>query len=290
MFCTMADLSLQKLNDYRASTFQLNLKDRVKQIDQAVDFVNRRGFVFFWPIKEVTMPSLWAAVAGDRPVPNNHDDPGHVTWGWKDSLLGKKRWFYAKILRKRATILSLDAFPYFYALSENYGSPEEDHLILYEQGRLSAEAKAVYEAVLDEGPLDALQLRRAARLTNKESTSRFNRALVELQADFKLMPIGVAQAGAWNYAFIYEIVVRHHPEVLDQARFLTDQQARRHLVQLFFHSIGAAGAREVTRLFGWRPPVVRKVLEEFVEQGELISDVRLENEPKPVYVLPTLLA
>lgn len=285
----MAELSSEKLDCYRASTFQASPQDRVRDIDQAVDFVNRRGFVFFWPIKEVSLPSLWVAAAGDRPVPNNHDDPGHVTWGWKDALLGKKRWFYAKILRKRATILSLEVFPYFYALSENYGSPEEDHLILYEQGRLSAEAKAVYEAVLDEGPLDAIQLRRAARLSSQESTSRFNRALIELQADFKLMPIGVAQAGAWNYAFIYEIVVRHHPEVLDQARFVTDQQARRRLVELYFLSVGAAGAAEVTRLFAWRPTVVRNLLEELTDQGKLHAQVSQENNSKQVYALPALL-
>lgn len=51
---------------------------------QVVDFVNERGSVYFWPIKDVTLPSLWTAVAGA------HDDPGHVSWGWKDSLLGQR--------------------------------------------------------------------------------------------------------------------------------------------------------------------------------------------------------
>jgi hypothetical protein len=32
--------------------------------------------------------------------------------------------------------------------------------------------------------------------------SRFDRALVELQVGLKVIPIGVAQAGAWNYAFV----------------------------------------------------------------------------------------
>ena len=54
------------------------------------------------------MPSLWVAVAGDRPVPDEHDDPGHVTWGWKDGLLGKRRWYYGRVLRKRNTFISLD--------------------------------------------------------------------------------------------------------------------------------------------------------------------------------------
>jgi xanthine dehydrogenase molybdopterin-binding subunit B len=32
---------------------------------------------------------------------------------------------YGKILRKKSTILSMEIAPYFYSLSENYGSPEE---------------------------------------------------------------------------------------------------------------------------------------------------------------------
>ena len=82
--------------------------------------VNERGFIYFWPIKDITMPNLWVAVAGDRKVADAHDDPGHATWGWKDSMLGKRQWYYAKVLRKKATMISLKTAPFFYALSENY--------------------------------------------------------------------------------------------------------------------------------------------------------------------------
>jgi hypothetical protein len=118
-------------------------------------------------------------------VADAHDDPGHVTWGWKDSALGKRQWYYAKILRRKATMISLDIAPYFYALSDNYGSPEEDHIIAYQAGRLTLEAKQVYEAILDNGPLHTLDLRREARLTSKGSDSVFNRALEVLQAGFQ---------------------------------------------------------------------------------------------------------
>jgi len=61
--------------------------------EEAIRYVNERGFIYFWPINGILLPSLWEAVSGDRPVPNEHDDPGHVTWGWKDSLLGKHVWY-----------------------------------------------------------------------------------------------------------------------------------------------------------------------------------------------------
>ena len=165
----MPALHFEHLQTYRAMTYYLRPDLRVTTKDQAVDFVNERGFVYFWPIKDVTMPSLWAAVAGDRPVPDEHDDPGHVTWRWKDEMLGARRWYYAKVLRKKATFIALGVVPFFYALSENYGEPEEDYLLQYQEGRMTFEAKTVYETLLKEGPLDSISLRKAARLTSRES-------------------------------------------------------------------------------------------------------------------------
>jgi hypothetical protein len=106
-------LSAERLKAFRAATYRLKPGLRLRSKDQAVQFVQERGFSFFWPIRGIELPSLWAAAAGNRPVPSEHDDPGHVTWGWKDSLLGARRWYYAKVLRKRGTMISLDAAPYF---------------------------------------------------------------------------------------------------------------------------------------------------------------------------------
>ncbi|MGW8251657.1 MAG: AlkZ-related protein, partial [Anaerolineales bacterium] len=97
---------------YRSRTFRTMPGNRLRTRDEAVDFVKERGFILFWPIKGITYPSLWTAVAGDRPVADQHDDPGHVTWGWKDALLGGQAWYYAKVLRKKSTIISLPVAPY----------------------------------------------------------------------------------------------------------------------------------------------------------------------------------
>ena len=154
----MSRLSPERLEEYRAETFRL--RQPLATREEAVEYVNRRGYVYFWPIKEVTLPSLWVAVAGDRPVADEHDDSGHTTWGWKDQLLGERVWYYAKILRKRATFIALDVLPAFFALSENYGEPEKDYLLQYDEGRLTFEAKTVYETLLTQGPLDTVSLRK----------------------------------------------------------------------------------------------------------------------------------
>ncbi len=116
-------IDFKRLTAHRTRTFHLPPAKPLSSQSQALRFVNERGFIYFWPIKGIDLPSLWTAVAGDRPVPDAHDDPAHVTWGWKDDALPKRIWYYAKILHRKATMIALDVVPYFYALSQNYGSP-----------------------------------------------------------------------------------------------------------------------------------------------------------------------
>jgi hypothetical protein len=275
----MPTLNLTRLKTHRARTFNLPPAKPLSTLAQALRFVNARGFIYFWPIKGIDLPSLWTAVAGDRPVADEHDDPGHVTWGWKDNALDKKIWYYGKILRRKATMISLETAPYFYALSENYGSPEEDYLIAYREGRLTQAAKQIYEALVDNGALNSIDLRRAAKLANAKE-SEFNKGLEQLQSDFKILPIGVAEAGAWRYSHIYELTSRHFPDLPEQARSISESAARTKLVQLYFASVGAAQLRDVTKLFGWSKDLAERTVNKLVEKGVLakVSHPKHEGE------------
>ena len=276
----MTQINLKKLQAHRTRTFRhaqdgafsLPPAKRLSSPSQALTFVNRRGFVYFWPIKGIDLPSLWTAVAGDRPVADKHDDPGHITWGWKDGALDKKIWYYGKILRGKATMISLETAPYFYALSENYGSPEEDYLIAYHEGRLTQASKQVYETLLDNGAMNTLDLRKNAKLSNAKD-SEFNKALEQLQRDFKILPVGVSDAGAWKYSHIYEIVARHFPDLSEQARVIKESQARAKLLELYFDMVGTAQLRDVNKLFGWGNEIVKKTVGKLVESGKLVMAV-----------------
>ena len=268
----MLTLDLERLKTHRARTFRLLAANHIHSPAGALDFVNERGFTYFWPVKGVDLPSLWEAVGGSYPVSSEHDDPFHVTWRWKDDALDKKIWYYGKILRRKATFISLEVAPYFYALSENYGSPEEDYLVAYEEGRLTQAAKQVYEALLDNGALDTISLRKSARLVNAKE-SEFNRALEDMQKDFKIMPVGIAEVGAWKYAYRYDITARHMPELPEKARLIGEAEARQMLVELYFRSVGAAQLRDVTRLFGWPPELAKRTVERLVQAGVVVDSV-----------------
>ncbi len=275
----MPTIDIKKLQSHRTRTFNLHPQRRLASPASALKFVDARGFVYFWPIKGIDLPSLWTAVAGNRPVADKHDDPGHITWGWKDNALDKKIWYYAKILRKKATMISLDVAPYFYALSENYGSPEEDYLLAYEEGRLTQSAKQVYETLLNEGAMNTLDLRKAAKLANAKD-SEFNKALEVLQADFKILPVGVAEAGAWKYSHIYEIVPRHFPKLPEQARKIGENAARAKLLELYFESIGAATESDAAKLFGWKKELLARAIAGLVQKKFIVESEHPKQKGK----------
>jgi hypothetical protein len=266
-----------QLADYRQRTFHLRQRSRLTSIEAALRFVDARGFIFFWPIKAVTLPSLWTAVAGNRAVADAHDDPGHITWRWKDEMLDKRKWYYAKVLRGKSTIISLNTSPYFYALSDNYGDPDHDYLQLYEDGLLSREAKLIYEALLRHGPLNTVRLRQICQMTGKASSSPFERGLASLQRDFKILPVGVAEAGAWRYSFIYELVHRYYPDLPEKARPIKRKDARLKLASLFFSAVGAAASGDLRKLFQWQTADIDHTLQQMVESRQIEPGCTVEG-------------
>jgi hypothetical protein len=243
---------------------------RVRTPAAARRFVKRVGFCLFWPTRGVEAPTLLHAIAGRAiPLGAGYKHPAFGrSWNWKDEALDKRWWYYGRLLRGRATLVSLDFLPAFYALSENYGDPNE-YLLEYQDGRLSADAKAVYEALLHSGPLDTVRLRKEARLAGESAKTGFQRAMTELQEGLKVLPVGVAEAGAWDYAFVYDLVSRWLPTLDVQARRLTTLEARRRILLRHLDNVVAIGQDEIRRFLGWPAATLAKVIAPLSEIGEV---------------------
>lgn len=280
-------LSAAQLQAFRDRTFRRRSSWRVRTRDEAVAFVRERGFVFFWPIRGVLLPSLWVAVAGERPVPREHDDPGHITWQWKDELLGSDAWFYAKLLRGKATLVAHDLLPAFYALSDATDDPADDVRALYMDGLLSREARALVEYIIEHGATHTIALR--AALGKRAAGSAFDRALTEAQRRMFIMPIAIAEAGAWRYAFVYDLVVRHLPDLPTRARHITRREAHARLLAHYLESVGAAQERDVRKVFGWTQKETTSALSALVAQKRALFPVQVEGADAPHIALPSLL-
>lgn len=243
---------------------------RVRTPAAARRFVRRVGLCLFWPTRGLEAPTLLHAIAGRAlPLGGGYDHPAFGrSWNWKDQALDKRWWYYGRLLRGRATLVSLDLLPAFYALSENYGDPDE-YLQQYQDGRLSSEARAIYEALLRLGPLDTVRLRKEARLAGEPAKARFQRALAELQEGLKVLPTGVAEAGAWDYAFTYDLVSRWFPTLDEQARAWTTAEARRAILLRHLENLAAASQEDVRKFLGWPVTTLRRTVTDLLESGDV---------------------
>ena len=163
----------------------------------------------------------------------------------------KKWWYYGKLIRDKATLVSLDFLPNFYALSENFGDYEHDYLEEYKTGQLTSEAKQVYEALLKNGALDAVRLRREAHMSTEANKGRFDKALTDLQTGLKVLPVGIAPAGAWRYAFIYEVLPRWFPQIPVRAQQIGRVEARRRILDRYLCNVIFSTVPIAAALFRW---------------------------------------
>ena len=260
--------------EQRTYNYRRTPERRIQRVDEARDFVAEVGFCHFWPNKGVEIPNLFHAIAGQpRGVPMEHDDPDiGKCWGWKDDSLDKRWWYYGKLIRGRATMVSLDLLPLFYACSENYGDYEHDYLDEYRDGHISAEARNVYEALLENGPLHTIDLRKKAHLANDTAKYRFDKTLTELQVGLKVLPVGVAQAGAWHYSFIYDIVPRWYPDLPAHARPVSRREAQKALVLRHLGNVVAATRDEVYRaldVLRWTKRESAEAVDALIETGSV---------------------
>ena len=91
----MVQRAISKTNfeAYRARTYRQGRGQQLGSADEAVDYVGERGFVYFWPIKGVDLPSLWAAVGGKvRAQEGNRQLATHV-----DVMIGNEEDFTASL-------------------------------------------------------------------------------------------------------------------------------------------------------------------------------------------------
>jgi hypothetical protein len=271
------------IEEQRAYNYRRTPERRIESPKAALEFVGEVGFCHFWPIKGAELPNLFQAIAGaPRPVPMEHDDHDiDRCWQWKDNALGQGQWYYGKLLRRRATLVSLEMLPFFYAASENLGDLD-DYLEEYSAGQMTAEAKWICEALLKEGPLDTIQLRQKAGLSSNNAKARFDRALVELQAGLKVLPIGVARVGRWRYAFTYELLLRHFPKLSEKARVIKRSEAQRRLVRRYLDDVVAAEhtmVRAVFYVLKWTPAELERAIVALLEQG-VVGQTQVEGSPE----------
>jgi len=66
--------------------------------------------------------------------------------------------------------------------------------------------------------------------------------------------VGIAEAGAWDYAFVYELLPHWFPEIPERAQLIGRGEARRVLAQRYLDNVVATDrkmAGQVFHVFKW---------------------------------------
>lgn len=263
----------------RAGRYRRRPHLRVRTEVEALEFLNDVGICSLFSAKEIELPSLWGALCGkDRRVPERHDDHElGLAWHWKDTLPNSGRVLYGKYLRKKPVFVSLELAPYLYALSPNYGNPAEDYLQDYRDGRLAVEAKQVYQVLLEQGALPTSRLRLEAGLGGSANAPRFDRALAELQMEMRITKVAISDANRWGYCYVYDLLPRHYPGVVEAAKEISGRQARERILVCYLNTVLAATCQTVSSLFGWTPGDVERAATRLAAEGRLHAGVRIEG-------------
>jgi len=263
----------------RTERYRLRPELRVTTEDEALAFLNDVGLCLLFSDRTIELPTLWGAICGgERTVPEHHDDYElGLAWNWKDSLPIARKVLYGKFLRKKPVFIALDLAPYFYALSPNYGDPAVDYLEDYRDGRLPVESKQVYETLQQQGALPTSRLRLEAGLGGKGNATRFDRALADLQMDLRIVKVAISDANRWGYCYVYDLLPRHFPHLVEAAREISGGQARETILLRYLRTVVAATQQQVVQLFGWQPGDVTRLAERLAAEDRIRAGVHIEG-------------
>jgi hypothetical protein len=224
---------------------------RVLTLAEAVRFIDATGYCMLFPVNGVPLPSLYYSVTR-RGLHGKWkwDKYSSMVWRWKDELPHRRRAFYAKYFRGRGTIISLQLLPHFLAMREA-AVTRGDSARFYSAGRIRDDARIIWEALEEHGPLATLELRNACKMDTKAGNIRFKRAILDLQRMLIVVHFGSEQeTNAWASGR-YELTSRVFPKQTAAARHISTADARNKLAANFREWHPNSSPMQLARLFGW---------------------------------------
>lgn len=221
---------------------------RVKTAADVVKFIDAAGFCLLFPNKNVALPSLYFAVTGRVPI--HWDIAVDKLWKWKDDLPRQRRAFYSKYFKKRGTFISVEMLPYFLAM-EGAALEPRGAARLYAAGRITDDARTIWEALENHGALATLELRQVCKMETVAGNKRYKRAMLELSRDLIVVHSGAEQeTGAWASSR-FDLTVRAFPKEAAAARRISCEAARAALAKKYLAGQPETAPLALARLFGW---------------------------------------
>ncbi|MBN1202179.1 MAG: hypothetical protein JXJ20_10015 [Anaerolineae bacterium] len=274
----MADF-LSTVDDYRLARYYQIEPRKVSTIEDALDFINEVGFCLFYRHRQIELPNLRDATAGDAATAEGRN------WNWKDTLAGRQAVFYGRPFCQRPGFVALRLLAPLYALSPaaDVGGDARD---LAWGGALSAEAKRIADAVAEHGSLSTRMLRQVSGLSDKRDKYRFSRGLAEAQAVLLIAMVRTTSQTRAAYSYIWDTFAHVWPDAARAAYDLSHMDAAGAIIAQYIHTAGAATPGAVAHLFSLDAELVERAASALVEQGRI---ARFAHQYTVYLVCPDLL-
>jgi hypothetical protein len=248
------DLTLQKINDYRRSAWP---QGTLRTVDEIAAFVKRAGMVLIFGSKDVPLPKLYHCA-----------DYSSDWWESKDLLQAKKLAYGGRVVRHKATLISMDLLPAFLSFYLHGGG-----YLIYEEefywGKLSELANRIAKYLEDHGPTPVDQLRQAIMVPGKENTRKFHAALYELQVKFKTVSVGLIEKG-WGVRVLGLFVDWVPPKIERAAERMSKEKAMEQIIARTIETAGAVPTSLLPRMFGWAPEDAARAVEKLVKNRKIL--------------------
>ena len=157
-------------------------------VERAVELIERVGLAYLFGGGAATdLPNLHTELTGRVSIGDWDDETGEV-WLLRGRLPELSVAWYGEWLRHRGTFVASRLLP---AALRWTGTPGDEQGGVDRARAISTEAASLFEALLVEGPLSSVEMRRATDLTGAERTPTFSRALRALRRGMLITTFGV---------------------------------------------------------------------------------------------------
>ena len=201
----------------------------IRNYDDFVQALLKAGFSQFGVKRDVVVSLIptWDCEAPPDSIRWFCGDPDRDPWSWRMRALEHDEIAYAKVFFRKNGFITREWYPYFLAARRGGRSFAD----AYADGLMSRQAKRVYEALRDNGPLPAHALQPVIGF-GKDEKSAYERAVVELEMGLYITLCGEAQkvsrAGdsyGWASNMLCAVEGFWPAEVFEQAETLAPEDA-----------------------------------------------------------------
>jgi hypothetical protein len=245
----------------------------VETVEELALLVDRVGIAVAWGKADLVLPSLWQAIAGPDADWAVRDADGEAVeftpefrrlWQWKDELPERRLACAGRHFGSAAFVVAPRLLASAYALTGRSGDQAD-----FRDGTEGLE-REVAEAVLENGPLTAPEIRRVLGTTDRKAVER---AIGRLQRRLVLTNAGaVEQRQGWR-AIRHDLFARRWRKSL--RRLPAEDEGRRELALAVLAGCDEVSAADVGAALGWRRKQAELVLAALTDLGR--AELREED-------------